>query len=159
MWADMIGFCFDPNHPCYLEPAKAAEIIAWVSGPKICGEFGSQPAEWILDFAERLKLDAVQIPAGHPGAKTLKDAGLKLIISAGQTENMPDAYADLYICHDREVYEKTKQVAGVPVLLETDLTSALDPLPEGIAFRGGDEDRPGTRNHAGWTAFLEKWDD
>lgn len=159
MWADIIGFCFDPGQPEYIEPGKAAEIIAWVSGPEICGEFGQQPAEWILEFAEKLNLNSIQIPAVYPEMKSLLSSGLKIICTISDSREFIPEIADMLLCRESDIYMNVRQKTGKPLIFESDTVPELLPLPEGIALKGQAELLPGTRNHAEWTTFLEKWQD
>lgn len=158
MWADFAGFCFDPSDASYIEPEKAKEISSWINGPMLCGEFGIQPVEWILDFVRLLKLDAIQIPAAYPFPEIYDNTNLKFIVMADNDSNdeLPSK-ADIFICRDPEKYKRLKLTSDKPVILETEDLNIDAGLYDGIAFKGGTEDKPGTRNHLEWTAFLEKW--
>lgn len=159
-WADFIGFCFDPGKPDYLEPGKAIEIASWVNGPLLTGEFEYQPPEWIGDFVKALSLHAIQIPSDYPHPEIFGYENLKFILEVrdlSHQENMDKA--DLFITADTNIYHTLKLTADKPVLLQTDDMDTDVTLLDGIAFRGGSEDKPGTRNHAEWTAFLEKWEE
>ncbi len=59
--AAFAGYNFTPGHPNYLEPEKAQEIIGWLDGPKMVGEWNNGIAEVIWDTAERLQLDYIQL--------------------------------------------------------------------------------------------------
>lgn len=158
MWADFTGFCFDPSDASYIEPGKAKEISSWINGPLLCGEFGTQPVEWILDFVKSLKLDAIQIPAGYPFPEIYDNANVKFIVLADNAsiDELPSK-ADIFICRDNEIYKRLKIISDKPVILETEDLDLDASLYDGIAFKGGIEDKPGTRNQLEWTAFLEKW--
>ena len=62
MGANWLGFCLDVNNASYIEPETVKEITQWVQGPEIVGEFGSQEEELIIDTANRLNLNYIQIP-------------------------------------------------------------------------------------------------
>lgn len=59
--ASFLGFCFELESPEYLNPEKAKEILGWVKGPAIVGEFDIQGAGEINDLAQMLELDYVQM--------------------------------------------------------------------------------------------------
>jgi phosphoribosylanthranilate isomerase len=59
--ATYIGFCFDPASPNYIAPIKAKEIIDWVTGSSVVGEFGNQSLEEIRDISELLNVDAIEV--------------------------------------------------------------------------------------------------
>ncbi|MGZ5304876.1 MAG: phosphoribosylanthranilate isomerase [Bacteroidia bacterium] len=59
--ADFVGFNFTPNHPRYIAPEQAQEIIGWLDGPKLVGEWNEGIKDIICDTAERLKLDYIQL--------------------------------------------------------------------------------------------------
>lgn len=59
--AAYIGFSFDPDHEFYIEPDKAEEIINWLKGPAIVGEFGAQELHDINKIVKRFNLKYVQL--------------------------------------------------------------------------------------------------
>ena len=157
-WADFIGFNFNPEHPAYIDPAKAKEISGWINGPIVVGEFGHQPIEWISDFIKAIPLQAIQIPSDYPYPEIFNIPNIKFIIEVNDIEKKDHIEkADMLLCSDPAVYHALKISTDHPVIYEniqvdTD-ASALD----GVAFVGGNEDKPGTRNQSEWTDFLEKW--
>ena len=58
---DWLGFCLDESALNFLKPAEFVAIREWVEGPKIVGEFGLKGSEEILQLAELMKIDAVQV--------------------------------------------------------------------------------------------------
>jgi phosphoribosylanthranilate isomerase len=56
-----IGFCFDPSNENYIAPIKAKEMIDWVTGSYIVGEFGKQSIQEINDISELLGVDAIEV--------------------------------------------------------------------------------------------------
>ena len=56
-----IGFCFDPSNENYITPIKAKEIIDWVTGSSVVGEFGSQTLDEIRDISELLQVDVIEV--------------------------------------------------------------------------------------------------
>lgn len=58
---EWLGFNFDTGSEAYIQPQVMKAIKEWVDGVKIVGEFSLQPAEEILDAADMLELEAVQL--------------------------------------------------------------------------------------------------
>ena len=58
---EWLGFNLDAGTQDFIPPANMEAIREWVDGVKILGEFNLQPAAEIIDAAEKLNLDAVQI--------------------------------------------------------------------------------------------------
>ena len=158
MWADFIGFNFDPNSSSYIEPEKAKSIIGWISGPALVGEFGQQPLEWIKDFAQQLQLKVVQIPANYKDM-ALFESGLKTIVVANNSNDC-DAFthADILLTDNLSIYHQLIERYNKPVIFQTTtLTEDASGL-QGIAIQGEPEDQPGTRNQGDWTSYLEQYE-
>ena len=157
-WADFIGFNFNPEHPAFIEPIKAKEISGWISGPMVVGEFGHQPIEWIKDFIQAIPLQAIQIPSDYPYPEIFDTPNIKFIIEVKDlAKGTHIERADMLICSDPEIYHALKISSDHPVIFENIHTDTDASLLDGVAFVGGSEDKPGTRNQAEWTDFLEKW--
>lgn len=60
---DMVGFCFNAAKPEFISPRDAQQIIGWLEGPKIVGEFSGDNMREVMETAMILGLDYVQIPA------------------------------------------------------------------------------------------------
>lgn len=61
---DLLGFIFTRQSPRYIDPQKAAPVIETLrekGGVKIAGVFKDQPLEEVLNIAEALDLDYVQL--------------------------------------------------------------------------------------------------
>lgn len=58
----MIGFCFDRTKDTFVNPQEAQQIINWLEGPKIVGEFDGQNVKEMREVAMILNLDMVQFP-------------------------------------------------------------------------------------------------
>ncbi|MCO6477946.1 MAG: N-(5'-phosphoribosyl)anthranilate isomerase [Phaeodactylibacter sp.] len=58
---EWLGFNFGPGSDTYIQPQVMKAIKEWVDGVKIVGEFSLQPAEEILEAADMLELEAVQL--------------------------------------------------------------------------------------------------
>lgn len=159
MWADFIGFCFDPSSPAYIEPNKAKEIISWISGPAIVGEFGNQPTEWILDFISSFKLKVVQVPANYSHDLNLPK-GVALIVEVNEMDsNSMLEKADVLITENPLVLNALKEKTSKPIIYHIkDLNEDIGHC-DGISLKGMSEEKPGTSNHSAWTDFLEKWEE
>lgn len=161
MWADFIGFSFDPASPDYIEPARAKEIAGWINGPLVTGEFGNQPKEWIEDFIKGIPLHAIQLPAGYEDL-SVKDFNLPILLwveDAVQTPMME--HAKCLITNNSSLIEPLKSITDLSVIYQAKETSAISDIGqyEGIAFQGKNETSPGIRNQDDWTALLEPFMD
>ncbi len=157
MWADFIGFNFDPSSDNYIEPSKAASISGWISGPAIVGEFGQQPLSWIQDFAKQLKLQVVQIPADYADMGIF-DTGLRTIVEAHTTsESAALEKADLLLCHSLEVYDFLSKHYQQPIIFQSTSLNEDASMLSGLAIKGESETTPGTRNQGDWTEYLERF--
>lgn len=158
MWADFIGFNFDPSSPSYTEPAKAQSIISWINGPALVGEFGNQPLDWITDFTKQLSIQIVQIPATYSDLNVF-ETGLKTIVVVNDTAHHPSIEkADILLTENMDVYKHLIELTDKPVIFQT-LTLTEDASEfRGLAILGQTEDQPGTRNQAEWTEYLERFE-
>ena len=65
--ADWIGLNFHPGSPRYVEPARAAEIIAALPASlSVVGVFVDRPAQEVAEVAERLGIGIVQLHGQEP---------------------------------------------------------------------------------------------
>jgi hypothetical protein len=153
-WADLVGFNFDPNHPQYIEPNKAKDIIQWLSGVKIVAEFGHQPVSWIQDITGLLNIQTIQIPSDHEATQTLKSLGYNLIGRFENSLHLPEGF-DLAICSNPNDYEVLQK--QYTTLIES--SEQFNPeLMDGVCFIGEPEEKPGTRNHQSWHELIEQWE-
>lgn len=157
MWADFIGFNFDPGSESYIEPNKAKEIIGWVSGPAFVGEFGQQPPEWIEDFIKLFQLKTIQIPSNYQHEIQKQDGHRWIVSKIGDELPQLMQQADLILTYSQNDYDRLKNTYDVPVILQTDDWSINASNLDGLAIEGKKEDKPGTSNQADWTDFLEPY--
>jgi phosphoribosylanthranilate isomerase len=59
--ANFLGFSLDPDSENYIEHDDLNEILGWIEGVGLVGEFGKQDFEEIRDAIQRYKLDYVQL--------------------------------------------------------------------------------------------------
>lgn len=157
MWADFVGFSFDPNDAAYIEPGKASEIKAWINGPKIVAEFGNQPMEWIEDFTKNLGIDVIEIPQDYADHSVI-DQSYKVIVRMQEaTMNAIAERADILLVSDRSLYDTFAGMTDKPILFEVGNLEMDASGLEGIALKGNMELSPGTSNQTHWTQFLERY--
>jgi phosphoribosylanthranilate isomerase len=78
--ADWIGLNFHPASPRYLEPSRAAEIIAVLPASlSVVGVFVDRPAREVADVAGRLGLEIVQLHGHEPPSDLLVLDHLQII--------------------------------------------------------------------------------
>ena len=63
----------------------------------------------------------------------------------------------MLICSDPVIYHALKISTDHPVIYENIQVDTDASVLDGVAFVGGTEDKPGTRNQSEWTDFLDKW--
>jgi phosphoribosylanthranilate isomerase len=76
VFAEWVGFNFEPNTPHYISASTARELIGWLSGVRIIGEFGCSPIAHINSIVEMLQLDTIEV------SHTLQLDGLSPIVSS-----------------------------------------------------------------------------
>lgn len=158
MWADFIGFNFDPNSPLYIDPNQAKSIIGWINGPSVVGEFGSQPLEWISDFAKQLQFNVIQIPSNYSDL-SIFDKGFKTIVRVASLEDSNCIEkADVLLTNDIVIYEELKARYKQPCILEIKSFEEDANVLDGISIVGETELVPGTRNQSAWTDYLEQFE-
>lgn len=75
---DLMGFNFNAEKADSIAPIQAQQIIAWLEGPEIVGEFGNDKIEKIKEIATVLNLKKIQIPVAR--ASEFADTDLELIL-------------------------------------------------------------------------------
>ncbi len=165
---EFLALAIDPSLPDFPGMTKLKEIVGWISGPRIVGQFpDGTPVAVIQDAVEFLGLDAVEL--GHPVTEvTLQKLNLPVIV------RLPWTLATEYALHylnqsllivlhsevsfpELSIGEEASEVRNIcleyelvlscPFNAET-LKEALDLWkPYAIALRGGDEEKPGLYNY------------
>lgn len=171
--ADFVGFNFTPNHAAYLAPEQAQEIIGWLDGPKLVGEWNEGIADIISDTAERLELDYIQLNFVDPSlGNQLQDWNIiqqldltrhigEIIKQIEDTQAFTGIYL-LSLPHDADLDKYLEESAHMqmlqsvckdyPVMLNfpftpDNLITVLDALnPFGINLNGGKEIKPGYKD-------------
>lgn len=158
MWADFIGFSFDPNNDAFIDPNQAKEIIQWVNGPKVVAEFGHQPIEWIDSICKQLQIDVIEIPHNYTVPEIL-ERGYKIIarvVDSNTSEWIQKA--DLIAVSSQSFYQKYIEETQVPVLMDIEDFDTDCSKLTGISIKGQKEINPGTSNQSAWTEFLESYE-
>ncbi|MDQ3073567.1 MAG: hypothetical protein M3Q97_09935 [Bacteroidota bacterium] len=89
--AEFLGFNFSPQHPQYMPPSEVGEILGWIQGPKIVGEWEGQETEIIRDTHLRLHTEYIQLnDHRHGQAAALKDFNVIQNISVTATSDLHD---------------------------------------------------------------------
>lgn len=157
MWADFVGFCFNPNSESFIEPQKAKQIIDWINGPIVVGEFNHQPKDWIADFVNEIGLKAIQLPANYDDL-SVSDLDVKIILEIlDPLLDMPLlSKAHLILVHSDEAYQFMKSRTELPIIVK-----AFDGINcesyEGVELEGEKEIAIGFRDHDKWNKILEPY--
>ncbi|TNE80717.1 MAG: hypothetical protein EP332_06785 [Bacteroidetes bacterium] len=137
VYADWIGFRLDPSHPRYIDPAKAKEIIDWISGSSLVAELGTLMPDDILSALEVLQIDTVQV-SSQAAADAWKLAGYEVILEGvGQADYTlsPESAEGQHLLDITDYsMEQLKDLQAKP--------------PFAIQINGGDETGPGLRDFA-----------
>lgn len=88
--ADFLGFIFVRESPRYIEPDRAAEIVARVHGPKFVGVFRDESVDAMREIARRVGLDFLQLH-GSESDDDVRKVGVPVIKTFLVGESLPDA--------------------------------------------------------------------
>ena len=178
MGVDMLGFSMDADLPEYVEPARFAEIRAWVAGVLIVGETTSTDPECIEQLLATYQPDLLQVDEGAllPYLSTFEKQlilrvdlsqltldqlnTLFLTGSAGAEYVLLESNGLLHLDDDLKTVLQ-RLASRYPILLGTGISTdnvhdLLRDLPvQGIALSGGDEERPGNKDFGELMDILE----
>lgn len=150
-YADWVGFCFILEHPRYIDPMKAKEIIDWLSGPTMVAELGERMPEEMTSALEVLMIDTVQVTS-EEAATAWENAGFQVIregISVDKAEHLRLCLPDYSVFPDQEIIDLSN------LTLEEIKTKWAKNPPHAIQLIGGDESAPGIRDFAQIDEILE----
>lgn len=174
---DYIGFCFDPTQVQYIAPIKAKEIIDWITGSIVVGEFGNQSIQEILDISELLNIDVIEVENGcYPDElKILNKAIIKKLdieqCSEAYLRNELQAYASVAdafhfyvgshnpnfdITHASKIAKDYRVIWGFDMQVSDIKNWVKNHQPFGINMTGGDEERPGIKDFDQIADILEQ---
>ncbi len=173
---DYIGFNFSPNTVGYIAPIKAKEIIDWTTGSLVVAEFGEQSAVEIMEIAELLHVDIVEIENAILPDELLqieKPIIKKIDVSRyneNQLETELKSYnqvADAFLLYASQTLG-AKQLTLISQLCHTyqiiwgfdlhpdNVQHVIDTIkPYGIQLIGGEEERPGVKDFDSLADILE----
>lgn len=168
------GFNFNPEYPRFITPIKAKEIIDWLSGIFIVGEFGEASIEQVNEVGHLLNLDAVEIVVS---TTSIAVEGVDFPVFARlhsnkfTSEELSAAMQKLYPQVACLVVETTFDELQVlkhvfepymdKVFLDLDMKAAdyaelcKNIKPEGVCLNGGDEEQPGMKDFDQIADILE----
>lgn len=173
---DFIGFNFTPNTPGYIAPIKAKEIIEWTSGSMIVAEFGNQSVNEIIEIAELLNVDIIEVnntllPAelleiGKPIIKKIdigKFSHQQVMTELTTYQQAADAFL-IYTTSSGVTFDESalqawcqsSQIIWGLDVNETNVHYIIDTIkPYGIQLLGGEEERPGVKDFDALADLLE----
>lgn len=166
--AEWVGFSFDKDSKEYIHPVKAKEIIDWIAGVEIVGEFGDMPTGDISDYISLLNLTWIEVNNNlTPQELNLLPVNKIKVITKG-ADNVEEITTD-YREHveffllkgfdEEEVKSLAVQhqvIWDVPVLNEEQVTAIKNSLPTAINLKGEDEEQPGTRDFNLLNDFMDQ---
>ena len=179
--ADFLGFIFVPSTPRYLEPERAAAIVAAVrsSGktPKFAGVFRDASSEYILEIASLVGLDMVQLH-GSETDEDIQSLGIPAIKTLRVGDTLPDTHGApnaawlLFDTYDERraggtgrrfdwsllaLYERSKPFFLSGGLTPENVVAAISLVrPDGIDISSGVESEPGVKDHGKLTRLFER---
>lgn len=175
---EWIGFCFDPDSPDFISPRDAQEIMGWLQGPAIVGEFNKRSIEEVRETALILGLKYIQCNS-NCSPMDYNDLDAELIVRVDiAADTSPHAVEDLiepwkqkaawFLFNFIEPIKESKlnqwaelidynpvilQQAFTPDKLE-DILSVLQ--PEAIQLRGGYELKKGEKQFDALDDLFER---
>jgi phosphoribosylanthranilate isomerase len=180
--AALLGFCFDPKSPDFVNPFKMQEIAGWVEGPLLVGEFNYLKPDAIIETIRALNLHFAQV---NIKSLTKEHGSIDMVplIFEADIDNTADFEAielllekiyrekdyillnidmltsiDIYQTH-RIILQKI--CAKYPVVLQFNFTSEniemlLDIFqPAGISLKGSSEAKQGSKPFDELDAIME----
>ncbi len=178
MGVDMIGFHLDTNHPRFIELSSVQEIVNWVHGVRVVGEFSVVNVENINYLSDTLNLDYVQLPAvatPEELASINKPVIVQVDLTSADEQSIShlletrDPFVSFFLMESDETesiealeVHLKRWAARYPVILgvgveKENLGFIEDYIkPAAIALKGGDEIKPGLKNYDELAEILEE---
>lgn len=177
MGVHFLGFNFVEHHESYLEPASFTEIRSWIAGPQFVGEFENTNISHIREMPNLEALDLIEVSQPdvlHELSLLGKPIMLKINISKYPT--LSSLEDDLNFARDLVDYFLIEQSSGeitdpkevlvlshrFPIILGFGITKENihqlieDSDLEGIALRGGKEEKVGFKDYEALADILEE---
>lgn len=180
MGVEMIGFCLNENDPNFIGVNKLREIINWLSGIKIVGEFKGDNRAFIHQLSNELPLDYIQI--SDPIAfEELSEIGKPIILKINfnwteieRVNNLIKSYKEkasyflletsTQLTKEHEVtlkdWIKTNKIILGFGIDKDSLNYIVNELsPAGISIKGENEIKPGLKDFETLSEVLELLED
>lgn len=179
--ADFLGFIFVPSTPRYVEPERAAEIVAAVRERKraarTVGVFRDASVDYVREIAKLVTLDLVQLH-GTETDEDIAALGLPAIKSFRVGDTLPDTTSVpsagwlLFDTYDERrtggtgrrfdwsllaMYPRTKPFFLAGGVSPDNVAAAISLVrPDAIDVASGVEAEPGVKDHAKVKALFER---
>lgn len=165
--AEWVGFNFDKNSAEYINPVTAKEIIDWIEGVDIVGEFGEITESDISDYIQLLNLTWIEVNNNlSPNQLNLLPVNkIKVINKGDDLDEVINDYGDIVEFfllkgfNAKEAQEMTMQhsvIWDVPVLNDDVVKDIKHIRPTAINLKGEDEEQPGTRDFSLMNEFVDQ---
>ena len=176
--AEWLGFSFDEKDPRYISPENAKEILEWIEGPKLVGEYGDIPKQEIMEIHSELDLSGWVLPFSRKdlfNSQPLNGEKM-LIIDQVLTDDLKPALAaiapdQLIILTDSPSSDdKARTEYLIELGKDHKIILSVDPSkddvldlvglvrPYGINIPGGEEDKTGMKKFDQVTSLFELLD-
>jgi phosphoribosylanthranilate isomerase len=179
MGVNLLGFNIDPNSSQSIAPDRYKEIIDWVAGVKLVGEFDQSSAEEVGEHLQQYPVDVIQcnkeenLQGFHKlGKPVIFRIDVSEIDSAEELQQLMERNKgvaeffllenkdeDYRISLEKEIFALARQypiVLGFSIT-EDNVIDLLDEYPfKGIALKGGDEIKPGYKDFDELADILEQ---
>jgi len=146
IYARWIGFCLVPGHPRYIEPAKAKEIIDWLSGPEMVAEIGTASPDDAHEGLQVLGISSVQV-SEETHVEAWKNLGYTVIVEGKSNSG------DFSLSAENSA--RSEHILDITAYSEDEIKSLAEQKPFAINITGGDETIPGMRDFAEIDDILE----
>ena len=180
--ADFLGFIFVPSTPRFIEPEKAAAIVARVkenreNPPKFAGVFRDASSEYIKEIAALVGLDVVQLH-GNETDEDIVAVGMPVIKTFRVGDTLPDTTAHptaawlLFDTFDERraggtgrrfdwsllaVYSRSKPFFLSGGIGSDNVAAAISLVrPDGIDISSSIESEPGVKDHDKMEKLFER---
>lgn len=163
MGVEMMGFCFDSQQPEFVSPDKFKEMIGWISGVKIVGEFGHLSAQAIEEMKEQYYFDFIQTE-NFKDLDAIARLGFPIIFKTKNLDtHIPQDVAFILFENEENMLDinilklspKTNVIVGSGIDKDSLEAIMANPNTKGIALRGGEEIRPGFKDYDELADILE----
>lgn len=179
--ADLLGFIFVPSTPRFIEPERAAAIVATVRQnakvPKFVGVFRDASSEYVREITGLVGLDMIQMH-GSETDEDIQSIGFPVVKTLRVGDTLPDTHGApnaawlLFDTYDERRPGGTGRRFDWSLLAMYDrgkpffLSGGLNPenvvagislvRPDGIDISSGVESEPGVKDHGKIARLIER---